>query len=772
MPLTSAASSENRLIDLETPLGKGVLVAETLTGTESLGRLFEYELVALSDDGNIAFDKLLAQHVTVAIETAEGGERRLIDGRVAQVSQLGPARDKLHRYRLLLRAWPWTLTRTADCKTFQDKTVREIIEDIFADHGITHFQFSLTRSYDKRNYCVQYRETDFDFISRLMEEEGIYYFFKHEQGQHTMMLCDDSLSAHTSLGSFAFRPFGSTAGDGHDRVRDFSITREVRPGRAVLTDYDFQHPTRDFDHRKVEIANEYEHADGAHEVFDYPGEFVDPKEGVGMRMAEGERLVKARLNELQLTREVIEGTCDIRALHSGSLFSMTEYDRADQNREYLVMTTHIEARNNALTSSGDAGSAYQCRFTLIPATEQFRTPRTTPKPVMRGPQTAVVVGPSGEEIHVDKWARVKVQFHWDRYGKHDDKSSCWVRVSQIWAGKNFGWMTVPRIGQEVVVSFLEGDPDQPLITGRVFNAEQMPNWALPANKTQSGLLTRSSPGGSGANANELRFEDKKGSEQVYLHAEKNYDISVENDETHTVGHDRKKTIDHDETTLVKHDRTETVDNNETITVHGMRTETVDKNETITIHQNRVEQVDLNETITIGANRTETVNKNETVTVTMTRTHTVGINDALSVGAAHEITVGGLQAISVGAMQNVEIGANQSVSVGRNQSTDVGKNVSLQIGEDNAVKIGKNDTLDVGESRTAKVAKDDSLKVGKNLVIDAGDTVTLKTGSASITMKKDGTIVIKGKDVKIEGSGKINVKASSDVAIKGSKVGIN
>ena len=236
------------------------------------------------------------------------------------------------------------------------------------------------------------------------------------------------------------------------------------------------------------------------------------------------------------------------------------------------------------------GSEYRCSFVAMSSKQQFRPRRLTPKPFVQGPQTAVVVGPGGDEIYTDKYGRVKVLFHWDRVGKKtkDENCSCWIRVSQPWAGKAWGGVTIPRIGQEVVVDFLEGDPDQPIITGRVYNAEQMPPYALPANMTQTGMKSRSSKGGGPDNFNEIRFEDLKGSEQVFIHAEKNQDIEVENDETHWVGHDRKKTIDHDETTHVKHDRTETVDNNETITIHGNRTETVDKDETITIGGNRTE----------------------------------------------------------------------------------------------------------------------------------------------------------------------------------------
>jgi type VI secretion system secreted protein VgrG len=456
----------------------------------------------------------------------------------------------------------------------------------------------------------------------------------------------------------------------------------------------------------------------------------------------------------------------------GRLFELAGHPRADQNGEYLVTAVDYAMSVNEYESDPTPGTACTCAFAALGSRQQFRPQRLTPVPVVKGPQTAVVVGPAGDEIFTDKYGRVKVQFHWDRYGKKNENSSCWVRVAQPWAGKNWGMMAVPRIGQEVVVDFLEGDPDQPIITGRVYNAEQMPPWALPANMTQSGVLTRSTKGGSAATANELRFEDKKGAEQVYLHAEKNQDISVENDETHSVGHDRSKSIGHDETTQVGHDRTETVGNNETIGIGVDRSERVGSNETIAIGANRTERVGSNETITIGSNRSISVGASETASVALQRTHTVGINETITVGAAQEVTIGAFQMVTVGGNQTVSVGAAQDVTVGAAQTVGVGAAQSITVGADMSEQVAGAQSYTVGKARTASVGEDDTLTVGKNLVITAADSVTIKTGSASITMKKDGTIHIKGKDVTIEGSGKINAKASSDVVIKGSKVGIN
>jgi type VI secretion system secreted protein VgrG len=387
--------------------------------------------------------------------------------------------------------------------------------------------------------------------------------------------------------------------------------------------------------------------------------------------------------------------------------------------------------------SGGGTMDYANRFQGLPAALPFRPARVTPRPTVKGTQTAIVVGPAGEEIFTDKYGRVKVQFHWDREGKHDAGSSCWVRVATPWAGKNWGMIHIPRIGQEVVIDFLEGDPDQPIVVGSVYNADQMPPWALPANKTQSGILTRSSLGGSPANANAIRFEDKKGEEQLWIHAEKNQDIEVENDETHWVGHDRAKKIDHDEATLVGHDRTEEVGNDETITIHGNRTEEVDKDETITIHANRTEKVDKEEKITIGGGRTENVAKDEKITIGGARTENVSKDE--------KITIGG----------------------GRTEN--VAKDEKITIGGGRTESVSKDESVTVGGGRTVSVSKDDSLSVGKSLAVTATDAITITVGKASITMKKDGTITINGKDITLTGSGEITAKASKNVTMKGKKI---
>ena len=437
----------------------------------------------------------------------------------------------------------------------------------------------------------------------------------------------------------------------------------------------------------------------------------------------------------------IQGAGNCRNFVAGHKFGLTTLSGSLEKEfkadgDYVLTYVQHAAKMSGYRSSG-AEFVYDNRFTCIPAALPFRPQRTSRKPVVQGTQTAVVVGPKGEEIFTDQYSRVKVQFHWDAEGKNNADSACWCRVGTPWAGKQWGMIHIPRIGQEVIVAFEEGDPDKPIIVGSVYNAEQMPPYALPADQTQSGIKTRSSLGGTPENFNEICFEDKKGQELLYIRAEKDQTIAVENDESHWVGHDRLKTIDHDETTLVHHDRTETVDNNETITIHGNRTETVDKDETIAIHQNRTENVDKDESITIGGKRTENVAKDESITIAGARTENVSKDESIT--------------ISGGRTENVSKDENITIGGGRTES------------------VAKDEGITVTGGRTVSIGKDDTLTVGKNLAITAAESITITTGAASISMKKDGTIIIKGKDITVDGSGEIVAKASKNITMKGQKI---
>jgi type VI secretion system secreted protein VgrG len=702
-----------RVMEITTPLGGDVLLFHAMHAREELSQLGEWQLELLSLKHDINLDSILGKSVTVTL-LLEDDSHRYFNGYVTRFSQ-GATHGKYRRYSATVHPWLWFLSRTADCRIFQEMTVPDIIEKVFSDHPTASFKKSLTGSYPKWTYCVQYRETDLNFVCRLMEQEGIYFYFTHDDGKHTLVLAD-SYSAHQAIVGDDVVPFiapEDLAREDIERINSWTLTREVQTGVYVHDDYDFERPSVDLLAKKA-VTRSY--TPSTYEVYDYPGEYL--------QKADGDATAAVRIDEFAAQFETVQATTNVRRISVGSLFTLEKQPREDQNREHLIVAATYDLEFSDYEAMPDRGGAeYSCSFMAMSSKQQFRPQRLTPKPSVQGPQTAVVVGPGGDEIYTDKYSRVKVLFHWDREGMKtkDENCSCWVRVSQPWAGKTWGGIAIPRIGQEVIIDFLEGDPDQPIITGRVYNAEQMPPYALPANKTQTGIKSRSSLSGTPDNFNEIRFEDKKGSEQLFIHAEKNQDIEVENDETHWVGHDRKKTIDNDETTHVKHNRTETVGDDETISIGRNRTEIVTKKEMISIGDDRTETVGGNESITIDKSRTESVGKDETVSVAGNRLLTVK--------------------------------KNETIAVSQNRSDQVEKNEDVNIGKNRLVDVGENDTLNVG----------------KKLLVDAGDQITIQTGSASITMKKDGTITIKGKDVTIEGSGKINIKASSDVVIKGSKV---
>ncbi|SFG69041.1 type VI secretion system Vgr family protein [Pseudomonas sp. NFACC45] len=737
-----AITQNNRLVQVDSPLGGDVLVLQSMDGSEELGRLFHYELDLTSEDRAIKFDQLLGKPMGLTLELYNGG-KRYFHGIVSSCRQL-TGHGQFAGYRVSLRPWFWLLTRTSDCRIFQNKTVPDIIKQVFRDLGFSDFEDSLSASYREWEYCVQYRESSFDFVSRLMEQEGIYYYFRHEKERHVLVLAD-AYGAHSTPADYDAVPFYPPDRQMRERDHfyDWQLAREVQPGSLALNDYDFLRPRASLEVRSSVVRN---HSNADHPLYDYPGEYLQSNDG--------DHYARTRIEAIHSQFERVQLRGRARGLGSGHLFTLTGYDRADQNREYLVVVARYQIRQEVYESGqSDSAEQFVSELDCMDAGQTFRPLPLTPMPIVRGPQTAVVVGPSGEEIWTDQYGRVKVHFHWDRHDQSNENSSCWIRVSQAWAGKNWGAVQIPRIGQEVIVSFLEGDPDRPIITGRVYNAEQTVPYKLPANATQSGVKSRSSKDGSQANFNEIRMEDKKGAEQLFIHAEKNQDIEVENDETHWVGHDRSKTIDNDETVHVKHDRTETVDNNETIKIGVDRKETVGNNETISIGVNRTEDVGSDEKITIGANRTEKVGNNETITIGADRTEKVGATENITIVSDRTEDVGGNETIGITGNRNETVKGNEGIEINGNQST----------------QIGQNESRDVARNRTTNIKQNDSLDVGKNFVLNAGDSISLTTGDASITLKKDGTIMIRGKNITIDGSGAINVKANRNVVIKGQKI---
>lgn len=587
-----AITQENREIEIATPLGKDVLLLTRMSGTEQLGRPFRFDLELASEDDQIKAEDIVGQNVTIRLNLSEDNTR-YFNGFISSFTQM-LTKGGLACYQATMVPWLWFLTRTADCRIFQEKKIPEIIEQVFGDLGFSsdYDTADLKGDYRKWEYCVQYRETDFNFVSRLMEQEGIYYFFKHENGKHSLALIDtaDAHEPYSDIEELEYHPAGKGTKT-EECVSDWVVRTHLQPGSYALKDFNFETTKTEM---LVRAISERKHAHATFEIYDYPGEYTVVK-------PDGEDYARKRIEELQAQYEVVSAISDARSICTGYTFKLINHPRDDQNKKYLITSANYNIDAGGFYSGGqtDGECTYSCSFTAIDAKQPFRSPRITPKPSIPGPQTAMVVGPAGEEICADEYGRVKVQFHWDREGIADENSSCWIRVAQVWAGKNWGAMYIPRIGQEVIIEFLEGDPDRPIITGRVYNDKAMPPYVPKTNPTISTLKSNSSKGGGGFN--EIRFEDKKGDEQVFIHAEKNLDVRVKNDRFETVIDNRHL--------HVEKDKFEHVDNNRNETVDADHKEEIGKDRHIKVKGKEAKEVGKSLSLTVKGDVAEVFKKN-------------------------------------------------------------------------------------------------------------------------------------------------------------------
>ena len=557
-------------ITFHCPLPPADLLFESMSVEAGLGRIGEMRLHLLSLKPDLAPDDLLGQPVRVELVLRDGSLRHW-SGHCIRFG-LGKPSGRHYGYDMTVRPWPWFLTRTSDCRIFQDLSVPDIVRQVLADHAVAKTDFRLFRSYAPRGYCVQYRESDFDFIARLLEQEGISWFFQHDAGGATLVLVDAAGAHDPAPGAerIAYYDVPGQAPPDVDCLWDWSFSHGVRTGRIALTDYDFERPSASL---RVSRERGRSHEQADLERFDYPGLY--------RVTGDGEQYADNLLDEQQARHAGARGTTSAQSLAEGCRFTLERHPRDDQNTDYLVTAIRTRLHLDAYESGSTGGTELSSQIEVIPHAQQFRPPRLTPKPFVQGPQTAVVVGPAGEEIHTDKYGRVKVQFHWDRYGQKDERSSCWIRVSHPWAGKNWGAVSIPRIGQEVVVSFLEGDPDQPLITGRVYNAEQMPPYGLPAGAVVSGIKSNTH---KGRGYNEFSMDDTAGKEKITVHAQYDMNTTVEHDQTNTVHNTFTETIkSHAAITITEGTyRHDVKANTANYHVQGALTETYDTTQTTTV----------------------------------------------------------------------------------------------------------------------------------------------------------------------------------------------
>jgi type VI secretion system secreted protein VgrG len=633
-----------RTVQVHTVLSAEQLKFRAMRGREALSQLFEFEVDMVSPSFNLDLKKLLGTSLT--IDLTDGGSPRFLNGTVVRFELVGRANEtgRHYVYRALVQPWLWYLTRTTDCRIFQNKSVPEVLDEVLGKYGF-EFEKRLTGNYRPWEYCVQYQESDFAFVNRLMEHEGIAYHFEHTKSSHLLVLADDT-GSYRKLPGYAtipYRPRDRVLHAMEPCIDQWRVAEQITSGRVMLDDFDFKKSRASLQSVRQDPKG---HDHSTYEVYEWLGGYSEHQQG--------DTYAKIRLQELQCAHELAAGHTNVVGMAPGYLFEMTHCPRESDNREYLVTETRYDLQEPEYSTGIGTESVCQFDFTVLPSNVPYRPARKTPKPRTNGPQTATVVGP--EEIWTDRFGRVKLQFRWDRYGQSDENSSCWVRVSSNWAGANYGTMHMPRVGQEVIVDFIGGEPDRPIITGRVYNNDQMPPWELPANATASGILTRSSTGGAANQANMLRFEDRSGAEQILLHAERNLDVEVEADETHTTDGTR--------TTLIKGHESATYKSGET------RDITAGAKETITGGDTRDVTGGFSETVSGGVTQTISGGKK--------RTLSGGLNDTISGGVNLAIT-GGFH----GTIDGKEI---RFVSGGRNDTIDT-SNTVLVNGPSNTTVTG-------------------------------------------------------------------------------------
>lgn len=597
-------TQDTRLLNLNTPLGKDVLLLAAFSGQETMSRLFSYQLDALSTKAGIDPTAIVGKNVTWSVQHHDK-EPRFFNGFVSRFGAGPRTIQDLYAYRLEVVPWLWFLTRTANCKIYSGsdalRTGPEIIKKVFDDLGFSDYKLDLKRSYEKREFCVQYRETAFNYVSHLMEEEGIFYFFQHTNGKHVMVLADHK-GAYKDVPENKVRYTGGDVAP--NQLTQWDHQYEFRPGKWAQTDYNFETPSTSLlvnTKTVVPVAGV-----DKFEIFDYPGDYPVK--------SEGDAEVKVRMEEEEAAYDVVTAAGECCTFTPGGKFTVEEHDvKSEAGKGYVITSVNHEATDTSYTTQA-IRSSYSNSFTAIPDKITFRPERVTERPRVMGPQPAVVVGPAGQELHTDKYGRIKVQFFWDREGKKDENSSCWIRVAQSMAGKRWGMAFWPRIGQEVVVAFNEGDPDRPIVIGMMYNAEQMPAYQgggpdgkHASDNKVSGFKSNSTMGGSGYN--ELRFDDTKDKQQIFIHAERNMDTRVKKDDMTNVLENQHLTVGKDQKEKIEGNREGLVVGTQDVVTTGVKKELMEADSHEHVKGNHNEKVDQKKSLTVGMDLHEKIGMN-------------------------------------------------------------------------------------------------------------------------------------------------------------------
>jgi len=772
----------------------GDLMFWSMAGHESLSRPSHYELTVLSKRDDIQPKDILGHAFDVVFEfddAAGGAAQRHCKGcavRFIRGTQVG----RHFQYRITLRSWFWLLTRRSNSRILQDQKVLDVIDAVLEDSPIKRLKNTaagnVIGNHEPHTYCVQYQESDYDFLSRLMEEEGIYYWFDSTEAEPKMHLADALDAAHQPLpaaGTLAYDASQSSESR-HAEIVQWISMRQLESGAFASRDRDFTVISKTLSADKTE-PDAHELADL--EFFEYPGGYDKDADTDGWARLRLDELIGRRQRHWALThwpdvavgrRFRFEGSpdgqqdgdyviagCVLVATHAG-------HEGLDDAAQPPSLVGELDATLQADAVNAESASIVQelirqspalrapvagraCfLLTLLPLDAPWRPPRLTPRRRMPGPQTALVVGKQGEQIWTDEHGRVKVQFHWDRYGKNDENSSCWIRVSHPWAGKGWGAVSIPRIGQEVIVDFLEGDPDQPIVTGRVYNGESQAPYPLPGGAVVSGIKSESH---KAKGFNEMSMDDTAGKEKITVHGQFDMGTTVEHDQTTTVHNCRTDAVDVDDSETIGSNQTLSVGADQTITIGANRTESVGAAETITITGHRTETVNGGETVTVNGGRTHTVSGVQSTSISVAETHSVGAGRMHNVGAGEMIDVGGVQAINVGGAQTVSVGGARMVSVGGPQKVNVGAVQSVSVGGAHSLSAAA-----ISESSKGVF----KIKAGGTCQVEA-PTIVLKAGGSTITMNSGG-ITIKGSKITIQASGTASFKAGGAIKIKGANLG--
>jgi type VI secretion system secreted protein VgrG len=700
---------ENRQLRLKGPLGPKKMVLLRADVSEKMSTLTETDIQFLSPDHDMKMEDVVGQRLSLELED-DKGNTRYWHGHCVSCAYEGRFGGQA-LYRAEVRPWLWFLTLHADCRIFQEKSALDVIKDIFSARGFSDVKDKTSTSFKKREYLVQYRETDFEFVTRLMEEEGIYYFFTHDNRKETLVLADGS-GSHQSLKDageirFAFKEEGVGAGffkRNEDHIYEWKSSERVNSGKVSLTDYNFKKPTTDLKALTAIPKGKHSHKDI--EVYDYPG--------IHDTADDGKTRSRIRAEALASEYKRTWGKCNVRNMAVGGTFKLSEHPRSDFNKEYLVLGARHKLQietdqdkdgqaNTALSDERGTGGAesgkkesYESEFSVQLKSEPFRAPLTTPKPIIAGLQTAIVTGPAGDEIHTDEFGRIKVQFHWDREGRKDEKTTCFIRVSQHMTGQGWGAFHIPRIGQEVVVQFEEGNPDRPIVTGMLYNKAKKPPFAFPANMTQHGFKSNTSKGGGGFH--ELVFEDKKDQEFVRFQSEKDYISKVKNNADISIGFEKKDPGDL--TQKIYHDKTEELE---------------------------------------------------------TGDHSFTVKD-------------GLQTISISKTNSVTVGEDESISIGANKNDAIGENYTIDVGDTLQISAGQKIKLTVGGSSIEMTST--AIKIKSTTIEMEGSGKFEAKAGGSMKLEASGKMDVKGALTTLEGSGMTTVKSSGILTVQGSLVKIN